>query len=135
MLDYIIFMDTLILGSQEEKIRLTFDLLDLRKESQVTKEDYQMFISEYLSMCEDMTECQVSLFNYEETIAHDFEKITGSRDNEIKINTQGVSFFDADDLFSAYIKYPNLLDWIIQPSTYFNQPQFQQQKEDLSSLI
>ena len=40
MLDYVIFMDTLILGSQEEKIRLTFELLDLRKESQVTKEDY-----------------------------------------------------------------------------------------------
>ena len=50
-------MDTLNLGSDKEKIEMTFLLLDLSGKSQVTKDDYESFITSYLSMYEEMTEC------------------------------------------------------------------------------
>ena len=80
-------MDKFIMGSLREKLDLTFSLLDMDSKGQITYDCYTSFVTQYLTMCEEMLETQIRAPTFKVKTASDFEAIAFSRQEHPKVNT------------------------------------------------
>ena len=74
--DYIIYMDLLYNGTQDDRNKLTFMMLDIQIDGMVYKEEYKDFCFQFLSMYDELMQMNTKIdHRAEEIIEEDYEKL------------------------------------------------------------
>ena len=115
--DYIIYMDMIYNGTQEEKNKISFMMVDVTGDGKVFFDDYRNFWIKFLEMYGELLQMK-TIYNEEtEFITKDyFSKIVKvNGDPKRDFTNENQQYFTIDDFNEAREQHPEIFEWIEFP--------------------